>query len=70
MSEVLSDGALAIIAGADTVGSALSNVFWLLLCNPSAYSRLQAEVDRIFPDGENALDPAKHVHMQYLNAVM
>ena len=40
------------------------------MCHPSAYQRLQKEVDEAFPPGENAMDTTKHIHMDYLNAVM
>ena len=59
-----------IIAGSDTTATALCNIFWFLMCHPSAYQRLQKEVDGAFPPGENAMDTTKHIHMDYLNAVM
>jgi len=56
---------LAIIAGSDTTSSAISNLFYYLLCNPKAYERLQCEIDEL---GEDAMDYAKQAHMPYLNA--
>ncbi|KAH7927912.1 cytochrome P450 [Leucogyrophana mollusca] len=69
-AEVASDGVLAIVAGSDTTSTTLSSLFWFLLSNPSAYHRLQAEVDKYFPPGENALDTTHHQQMSYLNAVI
>lgn len=40
------------------------------MSHPDTYTRLQNEVDKFFPQGEDPMDPAKHVHMPYLNAVM
>ena len=68
--QVLSDGLLAIGAGADTTASVLSNTFWLLLRHPQYYKRLQAEVDKYYPPGEDSLSPIHHTKMPYLEAVM
>lgn len=70
LTEVTSDSSLVIVAGSDTTSTVLSSLFWFLMCNPNIYRRLQDEVDSVFPPGENALDPSKHIHMNYLNAVM
>ena len=67
---VISDGVLAIIAGSDTTATTLSNVFYSLLSHPEAYQRLQEEVDRYYPPGEDALTPNQHASMPYLDAVM
>lgn len=40
------------------------------MTNPTAYRRLQNEVDKYFPEGDNAMDTSRHTHMPYLNAVM
>lgn len=70
MNEVLSDGSLVIVAGSDTTSTMMTNLFWLLLCNPSTYSLLQREVDKHFWNEEHAMDTAKHANMPYLNAAM
>jgi cytochrome P450 len=70
MSQVIADAGLAIIAGSDTTATVLSNIFYYLMTTPNAYTRLQAEIDKTFPPGENALDPSKYLEMPYLSAVM
>ncbi|KAH7884698.1 cytochrome P450 [Phlebopus sp. FC_14] len=69
-AEVASDGVLAIVAGSDTTATVLSSLFWALLRNPIAYRRLQVEVDKYYPPGEDALSTAHHSQMNYLNAVI
>ncbi|OCH86875.1 high nitrogen upregulated cytochrome P450 monooxygenase 2 [Obba rivulosa] len=68
--EVVSDGALAVIAGSDTTSSVLSNVFFYLLKEPAYYKRLQAEVDKFYPPGEDALSTKHHGDMPFLTAVL
>ncbi|KZP29270.1 cytochrome P450 [Athelia psychrophila] len=70
LTEVVSDSGLVIVAGSDTTSTVLSSLFWFIMCNPTIYRRLQDEIDSVFPAGENALDPSKHIHMNYLNAVI
>ncbi|PSR70858.1 hypothetical protein PHLCEN_2v13299 [Hermanssonia centrifuga] len=67
---VISDGLIALIAGSDTTATTLSNVFYCLLTHPETYKRLQDEVDKYYPLGEDALNPEHHVHMTYLDAVI
>lgn len=69
-AEVAVDGVLAIVAGSDTTATTLSSLFWALLSHPTAYRRLQAEVDRYYPPGEDASSTTHHLQMKYLNAVM
>ena len=59
-----------MIAGADTTASTLTSVFSCLLGNRDAYDKLEAEVDRFFPPGEDALSTKHHKDMHYLTAVM
>ena len=59
-----------MIAGADTVASALSSVFACLLAHPRTYKRLQQEVDACFPPGADPLDASIHRQMVYLDAVV
>ncbi|PPQ88066.1 hypothetical protein CVT25_013674 [Psilocybe cyanescens] len=67
IAEIVSDGGLAIIAGSDTTSSALAHTFYFLMSHPTAYRRLQAEVDAL---GDSVLNPSKQAHMSYLNAVI
>ncbi|KAI0345507.1 cytochrome P450 [Trametopsis cervina] len=67
---VLADGILAVIAGSDTTATTLANMFVCLLSHPEMYKRLQAEVDRYYPPGEDALNPQYHAHMTYLDAII
>ena len=60
-------GDLAIIAGFDTTSNAISNTLYFLMTNPTAYKRLQAEIDGL---GDNVMDYAAQVHLPYLNGVL
>ena len=66
----MSDGILVIGAGSDTTSSVLSNAFYFLMSNPDAYKRLQEEVDKFYPVGEDSLDPKYYPEMSYMEAVM
>ena len=69
MDQLVNDGILAMVAGADTVSSMLTSVFACLLANPEIYEKLQEEVDKFYPPGES-LRTKHHQDMQYLTAVM
>ena len=56
--------------GAETFTWSPENVSEFLLAHPDVYERLQAEIDKFYPAGENALDPKHHRDMPYLTAVM
>ena len=70
LDQILADGVLAVGAGADTTASVLSNAFYFLLSNTEYYKRLQEEVDKYYPRGEDGLDPVHHGNMVLLDAVM
>ncbi len=70
LNDVVADGLLAIVAGADTSSSAMSCMFWCLLSDRECLKRLQHEIDTVFPDGANALDTSKHSELPYLRACM
>jgi len=70
LAQVISDGALAVIAGSDTTANVLTNLFFFLLSDREEYKRLQAEVDKFYPPGENALDTKHHQSMPILNAAI
>ncbi|THH16440.1 hypothetical protein EW146_g4196 [Bondarzewia mesenterica] len=63
-----SEGILAIIAGSDTTATVLTALFYYLLKEPLIYARLQAEIDSVFPPGEDPVDALKLASMKYLNA--
>ncbi|EKM48781.1 uncharacterized protein PHACADRAFT_214663 [Phanerochaete carnosa HHB-10118-sp] len=69
-SLILSDSALAIIAGSDTTATVLSILVYCLLAHPETYERLQAEVDKFYPSEEDSLDPKHFSKMPYLEAVI
>jgi cytochrome P450 len=69
-AEVISDASLIVVAGADTTSTVLSHIFYYLMANQDMYRKLQAEVDSVFPPGEDVMDVAKHGKMPYLNGVM
>ncbi|KAF8519619.1 cytochrome P450 [Hysterangium stoloniferum] len=64
------ESSLVMVAGSDTTGTALSNVFFYLLANRTVYSRLQKEVDEKFPRGADVFTSAGTADMKYLNAVI
>lgn len=70
MKVVISDAVLAIVAGSDTTAVTLSNIFYYLISRPDTYRRLQEEVDKYYPPGEDALNPKHYVKMSYLDAVL
>ena len=65
-----------MVAGADTVASALTSLFTCLLAHPDALARLEAEVCAFFPprgdggDDTEVLDQKRHGEMPWLNACM
>ncbi|RDX42087.1 cytochrome P450 [Lentinus brumalis] len=70
MEQLVDDGALAIVAGADTTSSAVTALVYCLLTHPGVYDRLQAEVDGFYPPGEDATSTEHHREMPYLTAVI
>jgi len=67
LSEVVSDGGLAIVAGSDTTSNAITNLFYFLLTNPVKYKRLQAEIDEL---GDEVMDYGKQSRLCYLNGAI
>ncbi|KAK7032813.1 cytochrome P450 [Favolaschia claudopus] len=63
INQIISDGALAIIAGAETTSTTLCNIIWFILQSPKTYQRLQPEIDD--PDAKTS-----QIGMPYLNAVI
>ena len=68
--EVISEGGLAIVAGSDTVATALTSLIYLLLAHPEAMKRVKAEVDQVYPPSANALDPRMHSRLVFLDACL
>ncbi|TBU27644.1 high nitrogen upregulated cytochrome P450 monooxygenase 2 [Dichomitus squalens] len=68
--QLYDDGVLAVVAGSDTTSSALTSVFNCLLTHPETYAKLQEEVDRFYPTGEDAFSMKHHRDMHYLQAVI
>jgi cytochrome P450 len=68
---VISDGALAVIAGSDTTSGTLSVLWHYLLRHPAFRDRLQAEIDAFFPSPvQDPLNMSALAHMPYLNACL
>ncbi len=70
MQQLVDDGILAVVAGADTTSNALTSLLFCILTHPDAYENLQAEVDKYYPAGEDPTDPTHYREMSYLSAVM
>ncbi|RDX50601.1 high nitrogen upregulated cytochrome P450 monooxygenase 2 [Lentinus brumalis] len=70
LRQLTDDGCLIVVAGADTTSSALTSLFYCLLTNPETYRRLQDEVDKFYPRGEDTFDVRYHREMRWLNAVI
>ncbi|KAF7322339.1 hypothetical protein HMN09_00011600 [Mycena chlorophos] len=65
------DGIVAVVAASDTTASTMAAFVWLMITNTEARLRVQAELDRVFPDvGDlDALyDPELHQDLEYLTA--
>ncbi|RPD68207.1 high nitrogen upregulated cytochrome P450 monooxygenase 2 [Lentinus tigrinus ALCF2SS1-7] len=70
LQQLVDDGILAIVAGADTVSSAMTSLFHCLLTHPETYRKLQEEVDKYYPQGEDAFNSKHYRDMTYLQAVI
>ena len=70
VQQLVDDGVLAIIAGADTTANALTMLIYCLLKHPEVYEKLQEEVDKYYPPGEDAMNTKHHRDMSYLTACM
>ncbi|RDX51299.1 high nitrogen upregulated cytochrome P450 monooxygenase 2 [Lentinus brumalis] len=70
MRQLVDDGILAIVGGADTVSGALTSVIFCLLTHPETYDKLQVEVDKYYPPGEDVSSTRWHRDMKYLEAVI
>ncbi|TCD70749.1 hypothetical protein EIP91_001778 [Steccherinum ochraceum] len=70
LMRVVSDAALAVVAGSDTTAAILSITFFFLLRNPDVYAKLKEEVDHYYPPGEDACDTQHYPKMQWLDAAL
>ncbi|KAH8091068.1 cytochrome P450 [Cristinia sonorae] len=70
INTVASEGFLVVLAGADTTSATIATTLWCLMRHPAVYKKLQEEVDRFYPQGENALDCKHHGELTYLDAVL
>nr|GAT50699.1 predicted protein [Mycena chlorophos] len=68
LPEVLVDGVFAIVAGSDTSSGALNAFMYCVLTHPGIYARVQAEVDRVYPDPDTLFDSEKHEELNLLRA--
>lgn len=69
-ANAISDGALAINAGADTTARAITFLIFLLLDNPTCMDRVRSEIESVFPKGGNVLDTSMYASLTYLEACM
>ncbi|KAJ7685747.1 cytochrome P450 [Mycena polygramma] len=70
---LVTNAIFAIGGGSDTTATTLSNTVFCLLSHPTAYKRLQEEIDETFPRGQGTKEPddaALLSKMPYLNAVI
>ncbi|QDS74140.1 hypothetical protein FKW77_001144 [Venturia effusa] len=67
--EIVSTFNIIVVAGAETVGTALSGTLWLLMKNPSAMKKLKEELYAAF-ENDKDINLAKTYQLPYLNAVI
>jgi cytochrome P450 len=70
LAEVVSDGALAVVAGADTVATALTSLLYLLLTHPDELRKVVEEVNGVYPPGSDATSRDGHGKLVYLDACL
>jgi len=59
-----------ILIGSDTSSTVMTNIFYHLLSNPTAFEKLRKEIDSEFPLGAEIVSGMTLTNMKYLNAVM
>ncbi|KAI0649664.1 high nitrogen upregulated cytochrome P450 monooxygenase 2 [Trametes meyenii] len=70
MKRIVDEGIVAMVAGADTTSSALTSILFSLVTHSDAYSRLEEEIDRFYPAGQDPCQTKYHRDMPYLTAVI
>ncbi|KAI1790041.1 cytochrome P450 [Ganoderma leucocontextum] len=68
LSNVVADGALAVIAGADTSASALTALVYFILSDTASYHKLRDEVDTVYPAGSDPTDVTLHDRLVWMDA--
>ncbi|KAK7022167.1 cytochrome P450 [Favolaschia claudopus] len=62
------DSLTAIVAASDTSTTTMTSVVWFLLSHPAYYQRVQEELDRVIPSGDNLPDSDKQSHLHFVTA--
>ncbi|TCD61208.1 hypothetical protein EIP91_008776 [Steccherinum ochraceum] len=70
LSIVAVEGLLVTVAGAGTAVAAVCCALYFLLRYPEAYKKVQEEIDKFYPQGEDALNTRHFPDMVYLDAVV
>lgn len=70
MGELVAECSIMLNAGSDTTGTALTNVLYWLLKNPSTLQRLRAEIDEALDANETVAAFDKVKHLPYLRACL
>lgn len=70
MGEMVAECSIMLNAGSDTTATALTNVLFWLLKNPSCLAQLRAEVDPVFDPGERVAAFDRLKHLPYLRACL
>lgn len=66
----LGEGFLAIVAGADTTATAITNALYFLLKHPEVKKRLQEEISKALSMTPGDADYTKFMELPYFNACM
>lgn len=68
--DVLSDGITAIVAGADTTATVLTNTLHYLLRYPATMTRIKDEIRKAFLNSQSVYDYVGSVDLPFLDACM
>ena len=70
LGEVIADGGLAIVAGADTTAVALCALIYLLITHDRDMRTVKEELERVFPPGSSFPDVSRCRELRFLDAAM
>jgi cytochrome P450 len=70
MGELVAECSIMMNAGSDTTGTALTNVMYWLLKNPSCFTKLREELDAVLEADEVVAAYDKIKHLPYLRACL